>query len=113
MSEVENMPRRPLLVADPHLPCLPRLHWGPARQAAPHFAHLLYVLAGKDTGLPACCEVAVNLERVPGAALVGVNPVLACAGRRGVSARGGAAALTAILPPPNASVAHHQAGLGG
>lgn len=40
------------------------------------FAHLLYVLAGKDAGLPARREVAVNLEGVAGAALVGVDPVL-------------------------------------
>jgi len=80
----------------------------PARRAARRFAHLLHVLAGEDAGLPARGEVAVDLERVSGAALVGVNPVLACAGRRAVSTRDAAAAPAAAAGAP-----HRRAGPGG
>uniref|UniRef100_A0A3Q2WMN1 Uncharacterized protein n=1 Tax=Haplochromis burtoni TaxID=8153 RepID=A0A3Q2WMN1_HAPBU len=34
------------------------------------------LLIWEDAALAACCEVAVNLEGVPGAALVWINPVL-------------------------------------
>uniref|UniRef100_A0A8C0HGZ4 Uncharacterized protein n=1 Tax=Buteo japonicus TaxID=224669 RepID=A0A8C0HGZ4_9AVES len=79
-----------------------------ATGAAPGFAHLLYILAGKDAGLPACCEVAVNLERVSSAALVGVNPVLTCAGRRGVSTRGRCCCPNCHPSPPATGTAHRQ-----
>uniref|UniRef100_A0A452J7F6 Uncharacterized protein n=1 Tax=Gopherus agassizii TaxID=38772 RepID=A0A452J7F6_9SAUR len=51
--------------------------WPLALPPAPHYTHLLCLFGGEEAGLPASREVAVHLEGVPGAALVGVDPVLA------------------------------------
>jgi hypothetical protein len=37
--------------------------------------HPLRLLVGEDARRPSCCEVAVDFEGVPGAALVGIDPV--------------------------------------
>lgn len=88
------------LPVDPHRP-------------ASRSLHLLDILAGKDAGLPARCEVAEDLEGVSGAALVGVNPVLACGGTRGLTqCTGGSAAVPTARPRPRGA-AHHRAGRGG
>lgn len=49
----------------------------PARPLACVHTYPFRLLIGEDAALSACCEVAVNLEGVPWAALVRINPVLA------------------------------------
>lgn len=54
----------------------------------PPGTHHLKLLVRIEASLPSCREVAENPERVPRAALVGVNPVFPCRRARWVSERG-------------------------
>lgn len=55
-----------------------------------HQTYPFRFLIWEDAALSTCCEVAVNLEGVPRAALVWINPVLTCRnGEREKTQRGG------------------------
>uniref|UniRef100_A0A3B5KVS2 Uncharacterized protein n=1 Tax=Takifugu rubripes TaxID=31033 RepID=A0A3B5KVS2_TAKRU len=51
------------------------------------YTHPFRLFIWEDAALSTCCEVAVNLEGVPGAALIWINPVLAWKNRRGGAIR--------------------------
>uniref|UniRef100_A0A674JT28 Uncharacterized protein n=1 Tax=Terrapene triunguis TaxID=2587831 RepID=A0A674JT28_9SAUR len=92
---------------DPGSVTEPRTPPPAARPAPPpsHHTHLLRLFGGEEAGLPASREVAMHLEGVAGAALIGVDPVLAWGGGVSVHKESSSPLLPPTPPPAAQSLA--------